>query len=478
MNKKIVLILSSLALVGSLSACASETEITEVIEVVEVDTNTTVENTSVKIVETTTDQFTDRDLDPTYDSSEAINISLINDGTVSEVDSVTVESNIVTINQEGIYVFTGSLNDGQIVVDTDSESKVQIVLNNVSITNSNLAAVYVKQADKVFITVIDGTTSSLTTSSDISEDGETNVDAVIFSKDDLVINGSGTLEILSSDNGIVSKDDLKLVDVNLIINADSHGLEANDSVRVSDAILNITANEDGFSVGNDDSGYIYVESGNIDILAGDDGMHAISSITVDGGIITIIESNEGIESAIITINAGYIDITSSDDGFNATSDNSDDVLLEINGGEIFINASGDGLDSNGDLTINGGSTYVIQNGGANGAIDYNGTGVITGGSLIAVGSSDRLQGLDSTTQGTILTTVTNDETVTLTDSDNNEIINLATDSSYQAIFISNENIELYQTYILTTGSTSLNVEMTTLNYRNGISEITDDKKGH
>jgi hypothetical protein len=478
MKKSIALVVSSLVLVGSLTACAGDTQVTEETNIVETATDKTVENNSEESVDVTTDQFTDRDLDPIYYSTEVINIDLIDGGTISKVESVTVESNIVTINNEGIYLFTGSINYGQIIVDTDNESKVQIILDNVSITNSNLAAIYVKQADKVFITVADGTTNIFTTSSDISEDGETNVDAVIFSKDDLVINGNGTLDISSSDNGIVCKDDLKLVNVNLIINADSHGLEANDSVRVSDAIINITANEDGFNVGDDDSGYIYVESGFIDISARDDGMHATSSITVDGGTITIIESNEGIESAVITINDGYIDIISSDDGFNATSEISNKVLLEINGGEIFVNASGDGLDSNGDLTVNGGSTYVIQNGGANGAIDYNGIGTINGGSLIAVGSSDRLQGLDSTTQGTILTTVTNDGKVILTDSDSNEIINLATDSSYQSVFISTENIELNQTYTLTTGSISSNVEMTSLNYSYGVSAISSDKKGH
>lgn len=350
MKKKIVLIVSSLALVGSLAACSSGTQTTEVTEIEETSTNTIeVENIST-VSEETTEQFSDRDLDPSYDSSEAININLIDEGTISEVESVTVDSNIITINQEGIYVFTGSLNDGQIIVDTDSESKVQIVLDNVEITNSNLSAIYVKQADKVFITLTDGTTSTLSTNLDILEDGERNVDAVIFSKDDLVINGNGTLNILSSDNGIVSKDDLKLINLNLFVSAESHGLEANDSIRVSGAVLDITANEDGFNVVDDDSGYIYVESGNIDIAAGDDGMHATSTITVDGGTITIIESNEGIESAVITINDGYIDITSSDDGFNATSDITTEVLLEINGGEIFINANGDGLDSNGDST--------------------------------------------------------------------------------------------------------------------------------
>ena len=477
MGKNIKVSICTIALATSLAACTTDTQNLETTIVDSTDETTTNIIEQENSEEKNTEQFTDRDLDPSYDESEAININFNDDEIISTNDSLTIDSNTVTINEEGIYVFTGSLSNGQIIVDTDSESKVQIVLDNVEIINDVLAPIYVKQADKVFVTILDGTSSTLTTISDIEEEADTNIDGVIYSKDDLVINGDGILNISSSENGVVSKDDLKLCNVTLNISAENHGLEANDSIRVSGADLNIEAFEDGINVGSDDSGDIYIASGNIDIIAGDDGMHSTSTITIDGGNITIIESNEGIESALITINEGYIDITSSDDGFNATSDISDDICLEINGGEVHVDASGDGLDSNGDITINGGETYVVQHYDKNGPIDYNGVGSMNGGILIAVGSSDMLQTIESTTQGTIITTVTGDGDLTLTNSNGDVIAQLDTDSTYEGVYISASGINESEEYTLQTGSSTTTIEMTSLNYSSGVTSNMSGKKG-
>ena len=470
MKRKMKITLCLLALIATLTGCGS----TETAETSTVTTSATPETTAQAEQTETTEQtttaeetsdesdseeFTDRDLDPSYDESEVVNIDLS-------------DSETYTISEEGIYYLTGSFTNSQIVVDTDSEAKVQLVLDNVEISNDILAPIYVSQADKVFVTIVDGTTSTLTVNGAITDDGDTNIDGVIFSKDDLVINGSGTLVINSPENGIVGKDDLKLCNVNLVIDAGNHGLEANDSIRVSGADINIESDEDGFNVGDDDvdDSYIYIESGDIEISAGDDGMHCEQTITVEGGTITILESYEGIEAATITINGGLVDITSSDDGMNATSGsgfNSNGAQLVINGGTVYVDASGDGLDSNGSLIINGGYVYVLQSGGGNGPIDYNTTGTVNGGTVIAVGSSDMLQSISSSVQGTILTTVSGNGDVVLTDSDGNVIAEMDTDRSYQGIYVTAPDIASGETYTLTTGSATTEITMTELNYSTG-----------
>ncbi|WP_407282426.1 carbohydrate-binding domain-containing protein [Methanolobus sp. WCC1] len=141
-------------------------------------------------------EFTDRDLEQEAD---------LEDATYIEAKSDTD----ITISEEGVYVISGDATEVTIYVDVEDESKVQIVLGGVNIVNEDMPVIYVKSADKVFITTTD-TVNYMETSGSFVSDGETNLDAVIFSKDDLVFNGVGSLEIVSSENGISSKDDLKV----------------------------------------------------------------------------------------------------------------------------------------------------------------------------------------------------------------------------------------------------------------------------
>ena len=128
--------------------------------------------------------FTDRDLDSSYDTSSAVTVSLSDNGSTSSDDSVTIKDNTITITKEGTYVIRGSLSAGQIIVNAKDSAKVQLVLDNASITNDTSAAIYVKNANKVFVTLADGSTNTLSTTGTFKADGKTNVDGVVFSKSD------------------------------------------------------------------------------------------------------------------------------------------------------------------------------------------------------------------------------------------------------------------------------------------------------
>lgn len=448
----------------------------------------------------TTDMFTDRDLDGTYDEAEAVTVSLSDDGSTASDDSVAIDGQTITIKEEGVYVFSGTLSDGQIIVEADDTAKVQIVLNGCDITCENSAAIYVRSADKVFLTLADGTTNTLRNTDIYEADGEEEIDSVIYVKDDLTINGKGELTIHAANgNGIRANDDLKLVDATLTIDAADHAVNANDSIRVYSGTYTLTAGTDGLHVSNDEDGekgYIYIQDGTfsissssdgmdatgmiqidggtMEITAGDDGIHSEAKLLINDGTVTISECEEGLEGYDVVINDGDIDITSNDDGINATSGNGDGIYtgnvdLSINGGVIYINTEGDGIDSNGTITITGGETCIDgPSGGGNGSMDvgdgYEAT--ITGGTVIAAGADGMAENFgSSSTQGSILQSVSSTSgEITLTDSDGNELAGFTPSKTYGSVLISTPDIEQGETYTLTTGETQTVIEMTELQY--------------
>ena len=198
------------------------------------------------------DMFTERDLAGTYDESEAVYVTLSDDGITGETDGVAINGQTVTITEEGTYVFSGTLSEGQIVVDAD-DAKVQIVLDNVDITCASSAAVYVKSAEKVFVTLAEGSQNTLRNTDEYVAIDDNNIDAVIFSKSDLTLNGTGSLTIVSAEgHGIVSKDDLVLTSGTYVITSASHGLSGKDSVRIANGSYTIVSGKDGIHAQNKD----------------------------------------------------------------------------------------------------------------------------------------------------------------------------------------------------------------------------------
>ena len=290
------------------------------------------------------DMFTERDLDVGYDENSAVKINLADDSTTvtvgddtetdaskadetkaddsktdetkdgraetdetkadeSETDGtkadesvtnetetassgVSISGNIITITKEGTYVLSGALSEGQIVVDTDS-AKVQLVLDNADITCASSAAIYVKNADKAFITLAEGSENILMNTAEYEAIDDNNIDAVIFSKDDLTLNGKGTLTINSEyGHGIVSKDDLKFVGGTYNITAENHAFSGKDSVRIAEGTYNLTSGKDGIHSENaddDEKGFVYIASGDFTIESTGDGIDASYVVQIDDG---------------------------------------------------------------------------------------------------------------------------------------------------------------------------------------------------
>lgn len=260
------------------------------------------------------DMFTDRDLDVGYEESDSVKISLSDDSTTvssgssdnsstdDTVDGVTVDGNVITITSGGTYIISGTLTEGQLVVDADDE-KVQIVLDNADITCATSAAIYVKSAGKTFITLAEGSENILMNTAEFETIDDNNIDAVIFSKDDLALNGSGTLTINSENgHGIVSKDDLKITGGTYNITAASHALSGKDSVRIAAGTFNLVSGKDGIHSENaDDSskGYVYIAGGKFTIDSTGGGIDASNIVQIDDGTFDITAGG-GVENSTKT----------------------------------------------------------------------------------------------------------------------------------------------------------------------------------
>ena len=318
------------------------------------------------------DLFTSRDLEQTADLSGAAAYA-VSDG------------QDIHITAAGVYVLTGTASNATVYVEAGKDDKVQLVLDGLSVTNTNFPVIYVKTADKVFITVSGD--SALSVTGTFTLDGSAKTDGVIFSKTDLTLNGTASLTIASSDNGIVCKDDLKITGGTYSITASSKAIEANDSIRIADGALNLTAGTDGLHAENDEDGtkgYVYIGGGTLTISAGDDGIHGISVVQIDGGTLNI-KAAEGMEATYIQINGGTINIQSTDDGINAARKSSAYTpTVEINDGDITVTMGAgdtDGIDSNGNIVVNGGTIRVT----GNSTFDYDGSAQYNGGTIIVNG---------------------------------------------------------------------------------------------
>jgi len=359
MRKKIIIGILLFSLLTTIVGCGSKDS----------------ENNTVTVAKelNESDIFTDRDLEQTVDVSNATKYTVNNGENIN-------------ITTEGIYVISGNAKNVSIIVNTDDESKVQLVLSDLTIENESTPCIYIKNADKVFITTTGS--NSLTVSNSFTSDGNTNTDAVIFSKDDLVLNGTGTLTISSTANGITSKDDLKITGGTINVTCTSDAIEANNSIAISGGTITINSKKDGLhSEYSEDTnvGYIFISGGTINIKATDDAIHATTLVQIDGGTITT-NSREGIEATFVQINDGTIKITASDDGINAGSKSKKyTVTIQINGGNLTIDmgqGDTDAIDSNGNLYINGGTINIT----AQSPFDYDGEGKLNGGNVTVNGS--------------------------------------------------------------------------------------------
>lgn len=334
------------------------------------------------------DTFSNRDLSGTWDAASAVLIALDGDSISCNSDAVTVSGAVATIAAAGTYRVTGTLGNGSLVVDAGKEDKVQIVLDNASIHSDTFAAIYVKQADKVFLTLADGTENALSNGGTFEAVDENSVDGAIFSKDDLTLNGTGKLLVNSPDkHGVVCKDDLAITGGTYEVTAGGHALSAKDGIGIAGGTFSIRAGKDGIHAKNDEDstkGNIYLAGGTITITADDDGVTASGILQMDGGTLDVT-AYEGMEGNYIRVNDGVIRVQATDDGINAAQKSgAGTAAVEINGGDISVTVGQgdtDCIDANGNLIITGGTVSVTGNSG----FDIDGTVTFTGGTVIVNG---------------------------------------------------------------------------------------------
>lgn len=439
------------------------------------------------------------------DLTGATLITLTGSGGEVEGTGASVANGVVTISSGGVYTVSGSLKEGRIIVNAPKE-EVTIALNSVDITCSWGSPLYIYKAGTATIHLMEGTDNVLadgavyTFDDEYSSAADEEPNACLYSKADLVIEGTGALTVTGScNNGITSKDTLQIYDGALFVTAVNHGINGKDSntidgaqitvscggdairssngtdatlgwVSISNSALDLTAGEDGIQAetsltisggsctvisgggstvqpseeisskglkaGTDltlaggvytlncsddavhSNGDVTVTGGSFSVSTGDDGFHADQALAVSGGEIEILTSYEGLEGTTVSITGGNISILSSDDGVNAAGGadgsgfggfdrgnpfggGSSDNWLDISGGYLTIQAGGDGLDSNGSLTISGGTVAVSSTGQGDSALDCDGSFTLSGGTLLAVGSRNMAQNPSQASQYTI-----------------------------------------------------------------------------
>lgn len=474
----------------------------------------------------------------------------------------TAKGNNASITSSGIYVISGKLADGSISVNVDKKKDtgiIYLVLNNAQITSKASAPIWIYEGKKVVILLADGTSNTVTAGSTVVQNADEEPTAAIYCKADLTITGNGKLTVDAGFNdGIASKDDLKITSGTIVIDAVSDGLVGKDGVSIAGGTLTINAGKDGIRATNDEDegkgtviihggtsaikaggdgiqGYSLVQieggnlsittgggypgksvssgnesfgpkmptvsatadtdesmkgikaekklvinggkisvssyddslhsncdmeinSGTIDVKSGDDGAHAENSLTVNGGELRIDYSYEGLEGSIITMNNGSTYVNSTDDGINV---NANGGKLIINGGTLKIVAGGDGLDSNGSIVMTGGAAYVDgPTANNNGSLDYQVSFVISGGVLVASGSSGMAQAPgSSSTQPSVLMFYTSVQAagaaVVLKDASGNKVLEFTPSKQYSSVAISSHLLKVGSAYTLYSGTKEL-----------------------
>lgn len=256
---------------------------------------------TVSTVNLTEGKYSEEKLDASWNEKSAVKITLNGDSVTADDKNVEVDGSKVTITGAGTYVLSGTISDGQIVVDSDDKDSVRLVLNGAEITCSNSSAIWVKAGDTI-ITLADGTENTLTDGAEYTTDSEDDEPkAAVYAKDDLTFNGSGSLTVNGNyKNGIQCKDALKFVSGTYTITAANNGLVGKDSVSIKDGTYTITSGGDGIKSTNTDEtdkGYVIIDGGTFTITAEGDGIQAETLLRVNDGDFTITTGG-GSENAV------------------------------------------------------------------------------------------------------------------------------------------------------------------------------------
>ena len=315
------------------------------------------------------------------------------------------EGSILTITADGVYEIKGSLSDGQIIINAPDAAEVELLLAGAEITSSENAAIYCMNADNLIISLADGTENTLTDAANYTYADAVNEepDAVLFSKVDMNIGGSGSLTVNAYFmHGISSKDDLIIEDGNFTIYAASHGIRGRDSLTVLDGIFDIEAGGDGIQSSNierADYGWVLLTGGQYSMRVNGDGIQAETALTVQGGTYDITTSGnpandstsqKGLKAGtILTVSDGDFKINSIDDGVHSNVD------ATIEGGTFLIETGDDGIHADRNLAVKGGTIDVMTC-----YEGFEGTTVVISGGKSFISSSDDAISAAGGTDGT------------------------------------------------------------------------------
>lgn len=364
--------------------------------------------------QTDEDMFTDRDKKTEYDEKNAVKIQLSGSSATASSDSVKINGTTVTIREEAVYVISGTLENGMVIVDAPDTAKVQLVLAGADITSQTSAALYILEADKVFVTLADDTGNALSNGGSFEAIDENNIDGAIFSKQDLTLNGTGALTVTSAaGHGIVCKDDLVITGGSYVVNAASHGLDANDSVRLTNADLTIDAGKDAIHCENSDDaekGFVYISGGTIKAEAEGDGIAASAHMQIAGGTVELLvgggsENGSKEHSDSFGGFMGGRPGRMEPNGFQSTATEEDSTSMKglkaesgllISDGNIVVDSADDCIHSDASMTINGGA-FALASG--DDALHAEDTLTITAGVIDISNSYEGLEALHIAVQG-------------------------------------------------------------------------------
>ncbi len=379
MKKTVVLILS---LCFMLAACGRESRDVTADKQGEVSTDTPVD-TPVDLESTDEDMFTGRDSRTEYDAAAAITVELKGDTAVADDSSVKISGSTVTVTKEATYIISGTLSDGMLIVDAPDTAKLQLVLNGVCVTSQSSAPLYIKEADKVFVTLAGDNT--LTSGDSFIAIDDSDIDGTVFSRQDVTFNGDGSLTVVSpAGHGIVGKDDLVFTGGSYTVTAASHGIQANDSVRIKEAAISVDAGKDGIQAENTDDtakGFVYISSGSIKIESEGDGISASAYMQLADGSFEI-KAGGGYENGAKEHSDSFGQFggghpggggmrpggraatqseVSGDDSSTSMKGLKSGRDMLISGGSFTIDSADDGIHSNQSATVSGG-TFQIASG--------------------------------------------------------------------------------------------------------------------
>ena len=355
----------------------------------------------------------------------ATQIAASGDSIVVTGDGAVAENGKVTIRKAGTYLLSGTLEEGQLLVDAEEGAEIILVFDGFKISNSTDAPLLFESGSSITLVLKDGGENAVT---DLRSSAEEN-QAAIYTKSDLTISGNGTLDVTGT---------------------------AEDAIHSK---TNVT-----------------VQGGTINLKAGDDAIHADETLTILDGKVTVLESEEGLEGLVVDIQGGDITVNASDDGLNASDGSGSDkapgqategAAIRISGGVLTVKASGDGIDSNGDLIISGGTVVVDgPSDGGNAPIDYDGKGVISGGTVFVSGDSGMFQSLNDSgsTQNSIVYYLSETQAagtkVAVADSKGNVIYeNNSTTQAFNTVLFSAADLKSGENYTVTVGEQSETVSI-------------------